>query len=116
MTNLSGGFWRQRLVSVFLASLILAGGCTRPKPDVRPVPDSGRSIKPAGDVQKAKNYAVKRETVYYKHGPQQASPPDGTLKPGTKVKLLRDEGSYWRVWVPDQNLDVSVDSGSLEPA
>lgn len=34
---------------------------------------------------------------YYKDGPQQARPPDGTFKPGTKVTLVRRAGSYWLV-------------------
>ena len=34
------------------------------------------------------------ETTYYIGGPQQARPPDGRFKPGTRVRLVRNASSY----------------------
>ena len=42
-------------------------------------------------------HVVVKSTLYYKGGPQQAQPPDGTFTAGTKVRLLRAAGSYSRV-------------------
>ena len=35
--------------------------------------------------------------TWYKGGPQQGSPPDGQIPGGTKVKLIRDAGSYCEI-------------------
>ena len=35
--------------------------------------------------------------TWYKAGPQQGSPPDGQLREGTKVKLIRNAGSYCEI-------------------
>ncbi|MEO0444747.1 MAG: hypothetical protein AAF191_01590 [Verrucomicrobiota bacterium] len=35
-----------------------------------------------------------RSVEYYRGGPQQASPPDGTLPVGTSVQVIRESGSY----------------------
>jgi serpin B len=42
-------------------------------------------------------HTIQAETPYYTSGPQQGRPPDGTLPTGTKVKLLREAGSYSQV-------------------
>ena len=39
-------------------------------------------------------HVVSSESAYYTSGPQQGRPPDGTFKPGTRVELLKDAGSY----------------------
>jgi len=46
-------------------------------------------------------HVITADTVYYTTGPQQARPPDGTLKAGTKVRVVRDAGSYCRVETED---------------
>lgn len=42
-------------------------------------------------------YRLTRDVPYYRTGPQQARPPDGTLRAGTRVILIYDGGSYSRV-------------------
>lgn len=42
-------------------------------------------------------YVITTDAEYYKFAPQQAQPPDGTLKAGTKVKVVKEAGSYSRV-------------------
>ncbi|MBI2337085.1 MAG: hypothetical protein HYU97_10055 [Deltaproteobacteria bacterium] len=39
-------------------------------------------------------HVITMDTHYYKDGPQQARPPDGTFKKGEKVTLIRSSGSY----------------------
>jgi serpin B len=39
-------------------------------------------------------HVIATETAYYKGGPQQAQPPDGRFRAGTKVKLIEEAGSY----------------------
>src|SRR5688572_19444150 len=39
-------------------------------------------------------HSIVEETAYYTDGPQQGRPPDGLLKVGTKIKLIRESGSY----------------------
>ena len=42
----------------------------------------------------APTHVVTADTVYYMSGPQQARPPEGTFKAGTKVALAESAGSY----------------------
>ncbi len=46
-------------------------------------------------------HIIATDTEYYTDGPQQARPPDGTLKAGTKVKVVEEAGSYCRVEAED---------------
>jgi NitT/TauT family transport system substrate-binding protein len=46
-------------------------------------------------------HALTRDEAYYLTGPQQGRPPEGTLKAGSKVKLLESAGSYARVTTED---------------
>jgi hypothetical protein len=39
-------------------------------------------------------HAVTYDVNYYMSGPQQARPPEGSFKAGTKVQLIQDAGSY----------------------
>lgn len=39
-------------------------------------------------------HEVTVETSYYLSGPQQGRPPEGKLKPGDKILILSDSGSY----------------------
>jgi hypothetical protein len=45
-------------------------------------------------ADEAFSHTIAVETEYYLGGPQQAQPPDGTFKAGTKVRLVEDAGSY----------------------
>ena len=42
----------------------------------------------------APTHVVTADTVYYMSGTQQARPPEGTFKAGTKVTLVQNAGSY----------------------
>ena len=46
-------------------------------------------------------YVIDHPTTYYTGGPQQGRPPDGTLPNGTRVRVIRDEGSYTLVETVD---------------
>ena len=52
------------------------------------------------------------DTVYYLTGPQQARPPDGSFKMGTRVALVLDEGSYSLV-TSESGVIAYVSSGVL---
>jgi hypothetical protein len=41
------------------------------------------------------------DTEYYLSGPAQARPPEGTVKAGTRVRVLQEAGSYTRVETED---------------
>ena len=45
-------------------------------------------------ADEAYSHMIAVDTEYYLVGPQQAQPPDGTFKAGTKVKLVEEAGSY----------------------
>ena len=50
---------------------------------------------------------------YYLTGPQQARPPEGRFKPGTRVRLLRGAGSYPRVQ-SENGIIAYVATGALK--
>lgn len=54
------------------------------------------------------------ETVYYLTGPQQARPPEGKFKPGTRVQLLRNAGSYSQVQ-SESGITAHVATSALKP-
>ena len=62
----------------------------------------------------AATHEITTETEYYKAGPQQAMPPDGKFQAGTKVKMVREEGSYVIVQT-EEGEEVYVASNSLKP-
>ncbi len=51
---------------------------------------------------------------YYLTGPQQARPPEGKFKPGTRIKLLRNAGSYCVVQ-SETGITAHVATGALKP-
>tara|TARA_Y100001934_G_C12104135_1_gene655374 strand:- start:24 stop:296 length:273 start_codon:yes stop_codon:yes gene_type:complete len=51
-------------------------------------------ITPKAAAQGTPTHVVVQDTQYYSSGPQQARPPDGTLKAGTQVILEQETGSY----------------------
>ena len=56
-----------------------------------------RAIRDGNAAEKSKkayDRIVARDTEYYIGGPQQAKPADGNLKKGTRVRLVREAGSY----------------------
>jgi hypothetical protein len=52
------------------------------------------------------------DTTFYRKGPQQARPPDGTLASGTRVRVVAGQGSYTQVETEEHQL-VYVESGAL---
>lgn len=54
------------------------------------------------------------ETVYYLGGPQQARPPEGKFRPGTRVRLIRNAGSY-SVVQSETGITAHVSTGVLKP-
>jgi hypothetical protein len=68
----------------------------------------------AGSSGTAYTYTVTVDTEYYRDGPQQARPADGTLAAGTKVRLVSESGSYSLVETSDR-MQVYVASDSLQP-
>ena len=58
-------------------------------------------------------HVLQRETEYYLDGPQQARPPDGTFRAGTKVMLLQESGSYSVVQTED-GITAYVSTASLQ--
>lgn len=59
-------------------------------------------------------HELTRDEEYYKHGPQQASPPDGKFKAGTRVRLESDAGSYSYV-TSEEGIYAAVASDALKP-
>lgn len=79
---------RTFLVVGFALGLVLAGDLGR---------RSATAVEPqrmgqAKDV--AYTHVVVSESPYYTTSPAQAQPPDGNFKPGMKIKLLQEAGSY----------------------
>jgi hypothetical protein len=68
----------------------------------------------AGCGGAAYTHTVTVDTEYYRDGPQQARPADGTLAAGTKVRLVSESGSYSLVETSN-HMQVYVASASLQP-
>ncbi len=58
-------------------------------------------------------HVVTTDTVYYMSGPQQARPPEGKFKAGTKVTVVQNAGSYSVVRSVD-GVQAYVSTASLE--
>ena len=58
-------------------------------------------------------HQIKLPTELYKGGPQQATPPDGTIPAGTKVKIVQEAGSYTQIEAESGDAGY-VSSGALE--
>lgn len=95
-----------RLLFFLLAALLL--GCSSdvtPKPSEQPpaaVSEEQQTPSPSETTEKF-THIITADTEYYTTGPQQARPPDGTLKAGTKVRVVEEAGSYCRVETEDGN-------------
>ncbi len=72
------------------------------------------SLGRAGETKLTQyTHVIPKATSYYLQGPQQAMPPQGTFKPGTKVILLQNMGSYTRVKSED-GIEAAVSTESLQ--
>jgi uncharacterized protein YgiM (DUF1202 family) len=70
---------------VCLALVVLfMGGCA----------ESQREGHECSDADAGTGPVVNADSVFYKTGPQQASPPDGTFKAGTRIEVIQEAGSY----------------------
>jgi hypothetical protein len=71
-------------------------GCSGGGDAVTPPPgdDTGDVQARSAPADEAFTHTISVDTEYYLGGPQQAQPPDGTFKAGTKVKLVEEAGSY----------------------
>ena len=83
----------------FVLLLIIIVGCTDQPPQPPPAPTF--------------THTITIDTEYYADGPQQARPPDGTMKAGTKVNVIEDAGSYCRVKSED-GIEVYVVADSVK--
>jgi len=101
------------LACVYLASL---AGCAEHAPPER---ESSRSHRPpaaeqAAGAVPAQIYELATGTVYYGGDPQYGHKPDGTLRRGTKVSLVRRAGNYSVVRIEDGS-EAYVATHLLEP-
>ena len=53
-----------------------------------------QQAKPSKLARSEFKHSVIHETPYFKIGPQQALPPDGSFKVGTKIRIIKEAGSY----------------------
>lgn len=91
----------------FLSPPLNAGSAPEPEAIADSVPD-----RPRG-TSSPYTHVIPQATSYYLNGPQQAMPPQGSFRPGTKVIILQDMGSYVRVRSED-GVEAAVSSGSLQ--
>jgi len=76
------------LLTLLVCGFVLVVGCVEKAPPKIQVNDQPAASKAAP------THVVTVESVYYMSGPQQARPPEGKFKAGTKVTLLQKAGSY----------------------
>ena len=94
-------------LAVLACGFLLASACT-----------SGECSKedktcPEGEMADA-THVIAYDTHYYMSGPQQARPPEGMFKAGTKVCLIQDAGSYSQVRSQD-GIEAYVSTDALKP-
>ena len=71
-------------------------GCSGGGDAVTPTSGGDTSDMPAESTpaDEVFSHTIAVDTEYYLVGPQQAQPPDGTFKAGTKARLVEEAGSY----------------------
>ncbi len=97
---------RQLLVVLLVCACVAVAGCVR---------EGQQKAKPKGKPVSSKadfTHVITSDTVYYMSGPQQARPPEGKFKAGTKVTLVRKAGSY-SVVRSETGIQAYVSTGSL---
>ena len=77
---------------------------------LKKLPDT-LSTKPTEFVA---THIVATEADYYTTGPQQARAPDGKFKQGTRVRFIKDSGSYCAV-VSESGVRAYLSTASLKP-
>ena len=80
---------RVGLVCLILIALLMGGCADSQHEHERP------------DVETSSGPVISHDTVFYKTGPEQATPPDGTFKAGTRIEVIQEAGSYTLVRAQD---------------
>jgi hypothetical protein len=91
-----------KFLSFLLATVLLVGcsneSTTPPQPAQEPAAQQiEQSPTNPTKIDQTFTHTITTDTEYYLDGPQQARPPEGKMKAGTKVKVVEEAGSYWRV-------------------
>ncbi len=76
------------LLTLVVCGCVVAVGCAE-----NASPEIQANGQPAAS-NAASTHVVTADTVYYMSGPQQARPPEGKFKAGTKVTVVQNAGSY----------------------
>ncbi len=102
-----------RFLSIYVFSI---GACSisnvqAPK-DAQHFAEAQAALKNQTVIMDDFNFIVTKETPYYLDGPWQGRAPDGTMKEGTKLRILKDIGSYLLVESPTR-LRAYVSSDDL---
>jgi hypothetical protein len=93
-----------RMFTLFVCICVLfIIGCTNS--------DKLTQVKPEKDKF---THVLNADVPYYSTGPQQAKPPDGTFKAGSKVVFIQDAGSYSEVETED-GIKGFVSTDALKP-
>ncbi len=80
---------------ILLSSCVLGIRKTVPVQEHDEIPTLLNSPETSTDVDGDFTHIIQTAgEQYYLNGPQQAQPPDGTFPKGTRVRLIRDAGSY----------------------
>jgi hypothetical protein len=87
-------------VLLLVSPIIFWTGCSQPQ-------------NPGDSAQKM-SHVITADTPYYLNGPQQARPPDGTLRAGTQITIVESQGSYSVVRTKD-GMKAHVASDSFKP-
>jgi len=97
---------KKLLLTLLACGIVLIAGCGKgDQPSIQP---DTRSAVTGTDL----THVITADTVYYMTGPQQARPPEGTFKAGTKVAIIQDAGSYSAVRSAD-GVQAYVSTASL---
>ena len=102
---------------VFLGSVACTSASHRPiGPKETPVTNTLKPQPSSADAPDpfAASHVLLRDEEWYADGPHQARPPDGVLQAGTRVRLLRVNGSY-SVIEMSNGATAHVATGSLTP-
>ena len=105
-----------KLLPLLLTAALFGCSTDAPIPEQTPQPAASSEEQQTPSSAETANeftHTINIDTEYYTGGPQQARPPDGTMKAGTKVILVEEAGSYCRVRSED-GVDGYVAAGSLE--
>src|SRR5829696_1080069 len=103
----------KRLALLVLGSSVAAAGCRTATPPQQSSPSRPDGAQTQPDAQAAWTHELTRDESWYEH-PAQAVPPNGTLRKGTKVRVLAPAGSYTQV-LSDGGVRGYVSSEALRP-